>query len=1481
MKKSTFLLAIALCSIHLGASAQDGYQWLDMTHLINNPRFENNTNDGWDCWGNASSQNLSYGCQEFWNGTFDIWQTLWDIPNGKYRLSVNGYYRIGDNSWSLNQHNNGTEEITAFLYANLDSIPLKSTYSEQLPYNYNGGCWSPNGGGWGWWGDDNTEYYPNNMEAASYCFSQGMYLNELEFEVTGNGVTLGILNDNYNSSNWAIFTNFKLEYFGVLTPVESISFEFTELNMLLGEILYLEPTILPSDATYKMVEWSSSDPSVVSVYEDGRIQALSNGTAIITATSTDNPSISASCTITVNQNDATPESLIINEIMAANVDMFIDPSWNYGGFVELYNPTDVAVSIGGFYVSDDAENLQKCHLPITMGIIPAHGYKTLWFDNSDRHAPTQVDMKLDNDGGTIYISNQDGKLIARQQYPESMARISYARTTDGGSEWGTTAFPTPSYSNNESQFANIRLDAPTVDKDGQLFSGTLNISVYIPEGATLRYTTDGMTPTLDYGEISETGLFSISETTVFRFRLFQDGKLPSPVVSRSYIYQDRDYQLPIISVITDLYGIYGDEYGIFVQGSGNGLVGNGQSAKCNWNTDWERPVHFEYITTDNQCILSQEADMSSCGGWSRAWNPHSFKLKAGKKFDEHLNYFLFQPFQEKQYLRHKVLQIRNGGNDTQARFIDPSIQEIIQRSGIDIDGQAYQPTIHFINGYYMGVINMREPNNKHFALANRGIDTDEMDQFEMSPDSGYVQKEGDKTYFKEWYDLSFDAADDAVYEKICNSYVDIDEFTNYIASQLYIGGTDFPQNNVKAYRPRIENGKFRFVSFDLDFAFNASDPFSNMFGKQYYTFDTLYDLTDAIASGRTLIGNRIYDEIEVVTIFINMLQNDTFRKKFIDTFCLIAGSVFEPTRCQAIVDELKARVYDSMENYERSALNSSANKVRNGFSKSLQNSRTNLMKNNYDEYFHLRNVERQQLSFSANIPDAHIFYNDMPVPTNKFSGYAFAPVTLRASAPAGYRFVGWQTGKGSTTTTDQIILLKGSSWSYFTSGSLDGTNWKSEFDGRWATGNAPLGYYTSDSNNGRGYQTFLDYGNDADNKRPTYYFQHQLPLSNEPTDNDEFILNFVADDGFIIYVNGMEAGRYLMRDGEATYSSYASSYAPGNPDEGSLTLPANLFHRGINLIAVELHNNANNSTDVYWDAEIVKQTSITTGIETLSTDEAFTLPSKGNLNITACYEPLSPAELAETDARPVKINEVSASNSVYVNEYFKKNDWIELHNTTGDSIDVAGMYLSDNLKNPTKYQIPAASLVENNYSTVIPPYGFLVLWCDKLDNLTQLHTNFKLSAEPAEVLLTAADQTWCDTLSYVTHNGDESAGIYPDGGTLCYVMTTPTPGQANRLNSYAILYEENHTYVDAIPSLQLTANGTLRLSRQTDQLVIRTEEPTHATISIYTLSGQLLETQTVRLSSIYRHSTAQFPAGIYVARVRNAEGEECTIKFKQ
>ena len=1433
MKITVFLICVLL-----GGTSRIVAQtatWIDLTNsYVKNPNFDNNSREGWLVSANASSQNLNYECQEFWNGTFDIWQNLTDMPEGKYRISVQGYYRMGDNSPSLTAHQNGTENLTAELYANSNTTNLVSIYSEALRSNYNNGCWG-----------SNNLWYPNNMEAAAYCFNQGMYNNQLEFTITDGNITFGIRNSNYRNSNWAIFDNFKLEYYGIPVYVTSIRLSESRLSLVLGDSHQLSATVLPSNATYKTVSWRSSNPSIVSVDTNGKLTALAKGTAVIIAMATDNSNVSASCNVTVAQNDATAESLIINEIMAANVDMFMDPSWNYGGFIELYNPTSTSVTIGNFYVSDDPKNLKKCHLPLSIGVIPANGFKTLWFDHSDRHTPTQVDMKLDPDGGVIYISNSEGELIAQQAYPESMARISYARTTDGASLWGTTAYPTPAASNNSSQFANTRLDAPVVDTDGQLFSGNLSVKVTIPSGTTLRYTTDGTTPTLENGNSSQTGVFSVSSTTVYRFRLFQDGKLPSPVVTRSYIYRDRDYQLPVISIVTDNDNIYSDEFGIFVKGSGNGLVGNGQSAKCNWNTDWERPVNFEYISNSNEYVLSQEADMSSCGGWSRAFTPHSFKLKSGKKFDEHLNYFTFQPFEEKQHLRHKVLQIRNGGNDTSARFIDPAVQEIIQRSGIDIDGQAYQPTVHFINGDYKGVINMREPNNKHFALANKGIDTDEMDQFEMSPDSGYVQMEGDKVYFQEWYDLSFNAADDAVYQQICNSYVDIDEYTNYMASQLYIGGTDFPQNNVKAYRPRVENGRFRFVTFDLDFALSSSDPFNNMFRKQYYNFDPLYDTTDAIASGKTLNGNQVYAEIELVTIFINMLKNETFRKKFIDTYCLIVGSVFEPSRCQAIIDELKERVYSSMSSSEKSALNSSADKLRNGFSASLQNSRTNLMKNSYNSYFYLSNVERQAASFSANIPQAHLFYNDMLVPTDKFSGYIFAPVTLRATAPNGYRFEGWKIADGTSVTSTNTIIEKGSRWSYYDQGSLDGTTWKTTFNGSWQTGKAPLGYFTSDTSNERGYQTFLDYGNSTSNKRPTYYFAQQVSLNATPTDNNNFRLNFVADDGFVIYVNGVEAGRYNMNEGEVSYSSFATTYAHNNPDSGTLTLSASLFQNGTNLIAVELHNNAANSTDVYWDAELVMETTETGTDNWYSTEESITLPSSGEVHLIACYQPISEADLAITDSYPIKVNEVSAANSVYVNEFFKKEDWIELYNNSDTDLDVAGLYLSDDIDNPLKYQIPANHGVIN---TIIPAGGFLAVWADKLEGTSEIHTNFKLgNADGKMVIVSSSDafvennatffathnspKNFVEGLTYSIHQGTESVGRFPDGGSNFYLMSRPTIVNNNTLRTadYIVGTDENLMPDDTDFTIDLQEGWNWFSHNLKDNINVGSDFATHAT----------------------------------------------------
>lgn len=682
-----------------------------------------------------------------------------------------------------------------------------------------------------------------------------------------------------------------------------------------------------------------------------------------------------------------------------------------------------------------------------------------------------------------------------------------------------------------------------------------------------------------------------------------------------------------------------------------------------------------------------------------------------------------------------------------------------------------------------------------------------------------------------------------------------------MAVEFYLGSFDWPQNNIKAFRPRVENGRFRFVLFDLDGTFSTSDSFNAFEDKKTYTFDEIYDT-----------GTRFTEEIELVTIFLNMLSNDSFRKQFIDTYCLVAGSVFEPSRCNAIIDEMAARMeaalaFDGLSPYGTA-----------GSLKGSLSSRQRTMINTLVNYWRLGLSAdmKQQVSISSNIDGAPLRFNDMLIPTSRFDGTLFAPITLKAEPIAGYKFVGWGE-EGTTSSGVTTLLPRGSVWCYHDSGSLDGEDWQAaSYDvSSWMQGNAPLGYFTSDAANGRGYNTFLDYGTDANAKRPTYYFRTSFNLSDTPTANDLFVLNYTVDDGMIVYVNGTEAARYLMPDGTVTYSTYASSYASSNPDNGSINLDASLFQKGTNVIAIEVHNCDNKSSDIFFDAELTHTSTSTATVHIVCEEAEYTLPGESNLALTALYEPLTEEELIAMQSIPVRINEISADNSIYVNEYYKKNDWIELFNTTNEPVDVAGMYLSDNLNKPTKYQIGR----DSEANTVIAPHSYLIIWADKLNALTQLHTSFKLAAEGGYVTLTSADQSWSDVLYYEPHLGTESVGLYPDGSNDVYIMSTPTIAQANTINSYAAWLEQPNGETEIAPVL--TDDDKIRLSYSEHTLHIYCAEGTWVNLTIYAVTGRVCAQSTANLADGHTAvSLTTLPEGVYVVSATDSNGETQTMKLK-
>lgn len=165
---------------------------------------------------------------------------------------------------------------------------------------------------------------------------------------------------------------------------------------------------------------------------------------------------------------------------------------------------------------------------------------------------------------------------------------------------------------------------------------------------------------------------------------------------------------------------------------------------------------------------------------------------------------------------------------------------------------------------------------------------------------------------------------------------------------------------------------------------------------------------------------------------------------------------------------------------------------------------------------------------------------------------------------------------------DPILLPTGSAWSYNDQGQDLGTAWRaSDYDdANWATGNAPLGYGDS------GMATTLDFGGDSGNKYPTYYFRKSITVDT-PSAFDELKFSVQRDDGVVIYINGVEAIRSNMPEGDITYNMYSASTIDGS-DETSWNeyIIPNTLVQGENVIAIELHQRSAGSSDTRLDVKI-------------------------------------------------------------------------------------------------------------------------------------------------------------------------------------------------------------------------------------------------------------------------------------------------------
>jgi len=162
--------------------------------------------------------------------------------------------------------------------------------------------------------------------------------------------------------------------------------------------------------------------------------------------------------------------------------------------------------------------------------------------------------------------------------------------------------------------------------------------------------------------------------------------------------------------------------------------------------------------------------------------------------------------------------------------------------------------------------------------------------------------------------------------------------------------------------------------------------------------------------------------------------------------------------------------------------------------------------------------------------------------------------------------------------------------------------------------------------------------------------------------------------------------------------------------------------------------------------------------------------------VYAEHQPMSYQIRAGEFDSPIVINEFMADNDTTIQDPDGTGfpDWIELHNTSDASIDLSGFYLTDNLGDPTQFEIPNGVSIDAG--------GFLLFWADNDPEQGPTHTNFKLGSSGEEIGLFAPTDLGngvADSYVYGAQDGDISEGRSCDGDSEWTFFKAPTPGTSN------------------------------------------------------------------------------------------------------
>lgn len=392
------------------------------------------------------------------------------------------------------------------------------------------------------------------------------------------------------------------------------------------------------------------------------------------------------------------------------------------------------------------------------------------------------------------------------------------------------------------------------------------------------------------------------------------GNFGTTITQSYFVGKTADYyqNLKVISLVTNPYNLFDEDYGIYVVGNGYyqwkkskdfdpEMQDWREDNPTNYNNrgeEWERPAVVQ-IFEEGELVYEQNLGIRLAGHVSRSNAQKSIRLYAKEAYGEKkLNYAFFDDLKDinnEPIVTFDKVTLRNDGNDTTSAFFR---DELVQAMCADLDVgiQAEEPCILFIDGEFWGMYHIKERLEREYFASHYDVDKKNVtcircDEVEGSEE---IQKEYEDFYH---WAMSSDLTEEANYRKVADT-IDLQSLMDYFAIQTYINNYDWLKkdsspNNIMMWRVNEKvdgnpyaDGKWRFVLYDTEYS-------AGLYGQEgtQPEFNSLSNISKDVE----------WDNPGA--LFFRLLYNDTFKQAFYANYIDIMENNFDPDRVLAWIDE--------------------------------------------------------------------------------------------------------------------------------------------------------------------------------------------------------------------------------------------------------------------------------------------------------------------------------------------------------------------------------------------------------------------------------------------------------------------------------------------------------------------------------------------------------------------------------------------------